>query len=362
MAMKIVKGRILPIGVDLGTSGVKLAQLREANGTHELVATAKVDLPPECRADFRAQLAFYASAVRKTVASGGFRSRECVLSIPAEATFVHHVKVPRSAPEQLRKAVLAEIEGKLPFPAKDAEIRHIIAGDVVGEGEPKQEVIVVAASRKTVVSQLAMARRARLQVGGVNVECCAIVDCFARLFRRMDDERRAILFVDIGQATTQVVLSHGSRLVFARNLATAGNQFDQAIADRMGIGREEASELRREVAALDEGNPVREELYRILTDTLGALADEITQCIRYYEAVFRRQDIERAIFLGGQANDRRICQVLAQQLNLPAQIGDPLVRVGSTQAGGLDAGLDRREPQPGWAVAVGLSLGGTNAA
>jgi Tfp pilus assembly PilM family ATPase len=99
-----------------------------------------------------------------------------------------------------------------------------------------------------------------------------------------------------------------------------------------------------------------------MADVLDSLADELTQCVRYYDSVFHNQGIERAIFLGGQANDKRLCQTIAQRLNLPAQIGDPLVRIGSTQAGDLNAGLDRREPQPRWAVAVGLSLGALEAA
>ena len=104
------------------------------------------------------------------------------------------------------------------------------------------------------------------------------------------------------------------------------------------------------------------EIHGHMGDVLDALGDELTQCVRYYESVFRNQNIERAIFLGGQASDKRLCQAIAQRLNLPAQIGDPLVRIESLNADGAVAALDRREPQPRWAVAVGLSLGGSQAA
>jgi Tfp pilus assembly PilM family ATPase len=76
--------------------------------------------------------------------------------------------------------------------------------------------------------------------------------------------------------------------------------------------------------------------------------------VRYYESVFRNQGIERSIFVGGQAYDRRLCQMIARKLNLPAQIGDPLVRISRSEA----ATLTGDDPQPNWAVAIGLSLGG----
>jgi hypothetical protein len=42
---------------------------------------------------------------------------------------------------------------------------------------------------------------------------------------------------------------------------------------------------------------------------------------------------------------------------LSAQIGDPLMRMGKTTEVGVESGIDRRQPQPAWAVAIGLSMG-----
>ena len=362
MGAKAIKGKVLPIGVDLGTSALKLAQLRELDGSHDLIASASADVPPECWGEFRLRLEFWSKALAGLVRTGGFQGRECVLGVPAEATFVRHLRVPKGTGDSVDRAVLGELQGKLPFPAADAEIRHVVAGEVLGDGEPRQEVIVVAVPRTTVLSLIRLAGRARLDVVGVNVEAFAIVECFGRLFRRAADQKRAVLFIDMGQASTQVVLSHGSRVVFARNLPMGGAALDKAIADDMGITPQRAAQLRQELAKAPDSAAPQEELYGRLSGVLETLADELTQCIRYYESVFRNQGIERAIFLGGQAHDKRLCQSVAQRLNLPAQIGDPLVRIGGGQGASPGGGLDRREPQPRWAVAVGLSLGSAQAA
>jgi hypothetical protein len=50
--------------------------------------------------------------------------------------------------------------------------------------------------------------------------------------------------------------------------------------------------------------------------------------------------------------------MIARKLNLPAQIGDPLVRVSRAEG----SNLTTTDPLPNWAVAVGLSLGGEQAA
>ncbi len=363
MAVKMLKGKVLPIGLDLGTTAIRMAQFRQNEGNYDLLAAASADIPAEKQADFQSRLDSCGSTIKGLLSAGGFVGRECVLGLPAEATFVQHVKIARTAPELVEAAVLQEVQGKLPFSATSAEIRHIVAGEVAGEGDARQEVIVVAAARETVMACLAMARKAGLDVSGVNIESFAIVECFARLFRRTSDAARAILYLDIGQSSTQAVLAHGNRIVFARNLMVAGRQLDAALAEGLKISPQQAWQLRRDQAAGKETQVSPEQINQHLGGVLDDLTDELTQCLRYYESVFRNQGVERAIFLGGQAMDKRLCQLIAQRLNVPAQIGDPLVRIGNAaNSSGSDLGIDRREPQPRWAVAVGLSLGSGQAA
>ena len=182
------------------------------------------------------------------------------------------------------------------------------------------------------------------------------------IFRRTNDAARTIMFVDMGSASTQVVLSHGTRLVFARNLPMGGRQLDQAVADGMDVSLSQAHSIRWDLLKGHNEGPAEDELHRLLDAPLNSMADELTQCLRYYESAFRNQSVERAIFVGGQAYDKRLCQSLAQRLNLPAQVGDPLVRVKLAEGAVMPTSMDSRQPQPNWAVAIGLSLGSLRAA
>jgi type IV pilus assembly protein PilM len=363
MGIKITRARTLPIGVDFGASMAKLAQMKVLDESVELLAAAAVEVPLAVRKDRSSRLETVGESVAKLLRQKPFHGRQCILSLPASEVFIHHLKVPKMAPADTAKAVRMELQDKLPCPVGQAVVRHVVAGDLWGDSEPRQEVIAISSRRDTVEEYLRMARRAGLDVVGVNVECCAIVECFARLFRRAADASRTTMYVDIGHSSTQVALSHGPRIVFARNLATGGEKFSQAVSRGMEIPLDQAHALRRELGGEDRKDASAEEaLYHMLDEPVAWLVEELTQCIRYYESVFRNQAIERVIFLGGQAYDKRLCQTIARQLNLPAQVADPLVRVKRVEGAGMEWGLDRRTPQPDWAVAVGLSLGAAEAA
>ena len=120
--------------------------------------------------------------------------------------------------------------------------------------------------------------------------------------------------------------------------------------------------VRQNLATGRSTGQAEEDVAGVLDDTIKGIADEMTQCLRYYESVFRHRRVERAIFVGGQAYDKVLCQAIARRLNLPAQIGDPLVRIKPAPGAVIHSDLERNQPQPAWAVAVGLSLGATLAA
>jgi len=92
-------------------------------------------------------------------------------------------------------------------------------------------------------------------------------------------------------------------------------------------------------------------------EPLTKLIQELDLCRRYHEATFPSIPVERLVFVGGEAKQRRLCQNIARELQLAAQVGDPLVRMGRVSEVGIESGIDRRQPQPGWATAIGLSLG-----
>ena len=352
--MKPIKA--LPIGIDLGNSSIKLAQLKPEQETLDLVAAAAFDVPVQNRTDLTSHLQFAEQAIRDAMRTAPFHGKKCIVCLPDPQTFLQHIRVPRLDPWAMTKAVRTELTGKLPYSVDDAVIRHIVAGNVFGDPDNKQEVIVVAAHRGTLESYLAMVTRCKLEIVGLNIGSCAIVECFSRLFRP-GDMNNAVLYIDLGASSTHVVVAHGNKMVFARNLAQSEMHVDLSVATGMGITPDQAHALRWDLCRAGRGDAAEDEFYRYIDEPLADLAHEINQCLHYYESAFRNQPVDRIVFVGGGAYDKRLCQTLARQLNMPAQIGDPLVRVRRPEGVALPPGLDRREPQPNWAVAVGLSLG-----
>lgn len=358
MPFKMSKTKTMPVGIDLGTAVVKMAQMRDDDGHLELFAAAQVDVPSDCRGDSAKRRDFMARSMRALLKDNGFKGRQCAISVPAVDTFVQHVKIAMMSPDEIDKALRWELESKLPFNSSDAIIRHITVGNVQNEKEGEQEVIAIAISRQSAEAYLKMAGAGKMEVVALNVEPCAILECFTRLLGQADDANEATLFLDLGEAYTQVVIAYGSELVFARNLLFGSDCVNGVVSEVMGMSVEEVKSIRRKVSASEDSvSAEADQLYEAMSRPLTDVVDEITKCLRYYESIFPSNPVERAIFLGGQARDRRLCQDIARRLNLPSRIGDPLAGTKRTESAGIVFENESDQTQPEWAVAVGLSLG-----
>ncbi len=233
-----------PIGVDFGTQSLKMAQVSVENGEPRLIAAARADVPSNVRNDPQARLSFFVQTVRDLLAQGNFRGRQAVLALPASSMHIQHLRLPRMDDEATRKALPWEARGKLPIDPSQALLRHLIAGEIYHEQDPRNEVILMAAARDTVNQFLDAANRARLTVIGMSVEPLAIVHCFGHIYRRKNDAEIISCFIDLGASATRAIIARGSQVMFARVIPVGGHHFDRATADAMKISLEDAQMLR----------------------------------------------------------------------------------------------------------------------
>ncbi len=104
-----------------------------------------------------------------------------------------------------------------------------------------------------------------------------------------------------------------------------------------------------------------------IIDAVSAVAEELTKeislCLRYYTVTFRGKRVERAVLTGGGAYENILFDVLKRQLAVEIEVAQPLKGFYmSNERKNLNFDSDRRGLLCEWAVAVGLSLKGSNGA
>jgi Tfp pilus assembly PilM family ATPase len=310
-----------------------------------------------------------------------------------------HVSLVRAEGTTLAAQVAESIPAQ--FGRDPATVVHRFVEVPCPDKANKAEVIVGAVPRELVEQLMKGVVDAKLDPVGMHGEFACVLRTFEHVHRRLADAAQNTLYLDLGASTTKVVISHGKDLAFARVIAMGGRHLDEVLAKQLKceLGKARQQRLAAEGAFLPaprqeakvlvpagapaeasgerrgEGNlpsipgftpeitaqppaPVAPSAGN-LSEPIEALTDEVLMCLRYHESQFPGKRVDRAMFVGGEARHRGLCQAIARSLKLPAQMADPLARVIRTGAEPA-LGVDLKQPQPGWAVVLGLCLSPTD--
>ena len=328
-----------PIGIDLGSSSLKILQLAETNGRLTLAAAAKVDVPQDVRLNRGMLHRWHIGQIRRLLGSGDFKGKKAVTCLPADRLLVQHLRLPKMEQSDFARALAAEARERAPFDPDQGMIRHIVVGEVCHDGQQRQEVILMAASAESVAEHIDLIEKTGIEPGGIGTEFSALAGCFANLLDRPELQDSATMLVDLGYSRTKVMVCHGKQVAFSRAI----NVTLAEAAESVGV-----TTPGKACASSDSGGG--------LAAMLEALCGELRSCVRYHDSVFAARSVQRVIFLGGMAKNTALAERLARGLGLPAQLGDPLARITSEQSCCKNYDFVPGQRHCEWAVAYGLSL------
>jgi len=394
MAFGINKSRLSPIAIDFGVDTLKLLQISTTDDTTQLIGAASVVIPESARKDSVARYTFLGDALRELVRQQPFKGKRVMCAIPAFQTFVSSIELQCGADENIEQQVSLHLQTTMDMDPSRVVTRSMHVGSVVREGATRQRVVCMAAKRAVVMRYLEIAAAAKLECVGMHSEPLCVAKGFSELYnRREEDMLEARCFIDIGAATTKLAIIRGNKLLLARNIPVSGDEMTRRVARELKIDFDMARERRiAQAASFASANsgkstavagsatavatrpqsgggydPMRREQNRVdvpdqtieLDDTMDTLIDALRLTVRYHDSVCPDMPIQRMVLLGGEAYQGSIAEAIAQSMGIPTYIGDPLARVMRTP-GLVPVGVELNQPQPGWAVPLGLCLSEAN--
>ncbi len=351
--------RALPIGIDIGTSSVKMVQLAQQGRNYSVVACAKASLSGLRGLTTESRQEALVECVRRKMRENRFSGLECISALTGDQVHIRNIRVPRVRSEDLDAAVRAEAANKFSFDISEAVLNYLVAGEVRHSEDVRLEVILFAAPLAEVEAHVEMLRQMGLVPASVDVPQCAMFRTFERYLRRKEDENDVNVYVDLG-GYTKVVITRGRDILFIKNIEIGGRSFDEAVAQELELDLKEASALRRSAAAdsISEtscDSQVRQALLDAVRPQIEELSDQINKCLRYHSVTFRGERPEKLTFIGGESYDNSVPEMLGQRLGLPVVVGQPFRGIDTHNLGG---DFDRRGMLSEWTVAFGLSLKG----
>jgi len=139
------------IGIDIGSSSVKLLQLKEQKGVFTLLNAGIIPLPPEAIVDNTLMdSSLIVDAVKKLIASLGVKVKDVACSISGNSVIIRKIVLPAMTVEELEEQITWEAEQYIPFDINDVNIDfQILSPDIV---DPTKMNVLLVASKKALLT------------------------------------------------------------------------------------------------------------------------------------------------------------------------------------------------------------------
>lgn len=348
--------KVLPIGLDIGHSSIKMMQLGLGDEGLRVVAAKRVSVAPyEGREDGRHRDQVV-RLIKQMLAEGNFKGRNVVSALPADRLRITSLRLAETDELQVDRVLRKEAAHRFALDATTDVIHHIRAGSVQQGDEIKDEFILFATDNETVKEHIVLLEECGLKPVGIDAAPCALFRNFDRMMRRQEDRKCTIIFIDIGHHYTTVVFGRGGEICFVKQLRFGVARFAEDIAANLDISVADAEALRLK---MQNGDSVDAATGRRVVDTLGttaeALAAELSLCLRYYSVTFRGKRVERAVVAGGGAHETALLDVIKHHLAIETELAEPLRGFDLTD---LEAEDSPCHLTADFALAIGLSLKG----
>lgn len=346
------------IGLDIGTHAVRAAEMAVGRGDQPtLNRFGQVALPLGAVRDGEVvDPPAVAAAIRRLWSEVGFKGRDVVVGVANQRVIVRQADLPAMAEQDLRSALRYQVQELIPIPVDEAILDFQILEQFVGpEQEPMMRILLVAAQSDMVRSLLAAVDGAGLSASLVDVIPFALIRALVTTditFGAAEPTSEAI--VCVGGGVTNVVVHERGVPRFVRMLITGGNEITDAIASELHIDPDAAEDLKRRADA-SSADELEARAARITTDRLSPFVEEVRGSIDYYRAqAADGGEISRVLLTGGGSQVPGLPDRLRQVLNVPVEIGHPLLGVRVGRVGIPEDRLIDSEPL--LTVPIGLAL------
>jgi len=298
-------------GIDISTSGIKIACLKEHLHGLELSAFDEYPLPVGAVVGGEVRDPHAVVEGVKTLAAR-HRIHSANVALPEARGYLFEAEVPLGKKDEQRVAIERKLDEYVPLPS--AEVVFDMAP--VGKGQGGEKVVGTGYARRVLEETLAVLDDAGVSVRAIESETFALPRALLP-----HDTNETTLIIDIGKTTTKLLVVTKRLPRYVTTLDIGGHALTEAVVKHFGVSEEEAKRVKAEKGiAPSAGN---EEYLASMLSTVSVIRDEIGKRLDYWQSRSGQSDpVTRALLVGGNATVLGLPEYLEASLKVPVALGD----------------------------------------
>jgi type IV pilus assembly protein PilM len=345
--MFLFKKRKELIGIDIGSSSVKIVQLKENKGTYQLINVGVLPLPSEAIVDNTLMdSAAVSTVIKSLVSSLGIKIKDVVCSISGNSVIIRKIVLPAMPQEELEDQISWEAEQYIPFDINDVNMDfQILSPDSV---DPSKMNVLLVASKKDIINDyVSVFSVSGAHLSIVDVDSFAVQNAFEINHDYSSED--IIALVNIGASVMNINVIKDGITLFTRDVQTGGNLYTEEIQKQLGLSSDAA-----EMGKLLVSESKDEAILKVVNRVNDTVTQEIRRSLDFYNSTASDDRVSMIFVSGGCSKISNIIEAISEKTGLPVNRLNPFAKIKISEKDFDPEFL--QEIAPFMAVPVGLAV------
>lgn len=349
------------LGVDFGSSSVKLVELKRRKERASLMTYGELALGPYGGTEVGRVAKLVeekaSEALRDLMKEASAKSKTAIVAIPVRSSFVTVIEMPLMSEKEAAEAIQFEARRYIPVSLAEVLLDWWVIPETFGleSGAPEDEGL---GKKKKMMSVLLVAiykdmiekYRAFIQVAGLKIENFEI-EIFSASRALVGSDLSPLLLIDVGASSIKMTVADYGIVRMVHVYDRGSQAITDALSGAMSVDFARAEEMKRAVGL--SPRPEHQELKSVIEPILDAFLAEAVRLMADYRRKSGRS-VSRAILYGGGSLLKGLTEKTAERLGLEVSLGQPFGRLEYP----LLVEPAAKEVGPVFASSIGLALRG----
>jgi type IV pilus assembly protein PilM len=347
------------IGVDVGSSSIKVVQLTRTGDIAALETYGELALGPYADLDVGRATNLppekISEALVDVIRESKITTASTGLAIPFSASLITAIEMPAAMEKQFAQMVPLEARKYIPVPISEVVLDWWVIpkpgnkpADFNDKAQPagqtdKLDVLLIAIHNQMLSRYQTVVNNASLSTSFFEIEI------FSTIRSVTNNDVPIEMIIDLGAASTKVYIVEQGVIRASHIINQGGQNVTSAISKTLNVTMQEAEIMKRDISQVPTER--KNDVANVMSVTLDYIFAEAHQVILNFQRKHNK-DIPKATLVGGGAMLKGILRYAEDRLQTKVVLGDPF---GKTQAPAFLAEV-LKTTGPEFAVAVGVAL------
>jgi len=348
------------IGVDIGSSAIKVVQLKKKAGKAVLETYGSIALGPYADTDAGRPTNLPAEklveALKEVLKQSGVATTSSAFAIPVRSSLIFVIDLPVNVPEKdMTTVVSTEARKYIPVPITEVSIDYVVLPKKESSFEearstnphalppPRTEVLVIALQNDAISKYNSIVSQSGLVASFFEIEI------FSSIRSNFTHELSLMLLIDFGASYTKLTLVEFGVVKSYHTINRGGMDISESISKSLNIPFASAEEMKKEFGLLE--NFKEKSLEVIIKTHLDYIFSEANNVLLGHERKYNRT-VGKVILSGGGSLLKGLKEMATENFRIEVEMGHAFARVGTPAF--LEKVLDAVGPE--FAVSLGLAL------